>query len=257
MPGPYAALPDDAEFGMHGALELQPQPLLNLHRAAIRLPNSTKARLSSLNASMAASTHPSTWRLNSTCSRTCQSSTRATSRFQPCTTELARPPGRGFTVPIAATLPSAESRACTSAMRSATGTPAGPAEVSGRCARTRSRTSRSMAISSALSTFSTPGCRDRAAQPAARREIPDHRGRHRAGGLHHVAEHAVHHVLLKDAEIPVGQQVHFVRLQLQAAFAGDIPQRDAAEIGKTGLGADRSEFRHDDIVVRSEEHTSE
>ena len=31
-----AALPDDAQFGMNGALELQPQPLLNLDRAALQ-----------------------------------------------------------------------------------------------------------------------------------------------------------------------------------------------------------------------------
>src|ERR1035437_1001743 len=43
MRGPYntrghylAALPDDAEFGMNGALEFQPQALLNIDRAALQ-----------------------------------------------------------------------------------------------------------------------------------------------------------------------------------------------------------------------------
>ncbi len=64
-------------------------------------------------ASIEACTHSIAPRLNSTCSRTCQSSERETSRFRPCTIELSAPPGRGFTEPIAATFASAASRACT------------------------------------------------------------------------------------------------------------------------------------------------
>src|ERR1035437_2277185 len=123
------------------------------------------------------------------------------------------PPERGFTVPMAAALPMAESRACTSGIRSGKAMPV-PAAVSGLRARTRSRTSRRMAISSAFSTGRPPrpgpGGGDDGGQAASRRELANQGGHLGAGGLHHVAEHAFDGVLLKDAQIAISVQVHLV-----------------------------------------------
>ena len=69
-----------------------------------RLPPSAEIeRLVSLSASSVASTQLITSRLNSTCSRTCQSRARATNFFAIWASALSGPPRRGFTVPIAAT----------------------------------------------------------------------------------------------------------------------------------------------------------
>src|ERR1035438_2077861 len=214
--------------------------------SAILLAIATSARLKSFMASSAASMHATDLRLNSTCSRTCQSSTRATIRFHPCTSALPAPPDRGLTVPMAATLPSAASRACISGVRSGKATSTPPAAVSGLRARTRSRTSCSSATSSALST-SPPACRHQRAQPSARREIANHRGTHRFGRRHHITQHAVDHVLLKNSQIPVLQQVHLVRLQLQAKLVGNVAQHQPAEIRQPRLRADAAELRLYDL----------
>src|SRR5450432_78768 len=114
-------------------------------------------------------------------------------------------------------------------------------------------------MSSALSTGCPPGCPDscplgpapgggdQGTEPAARREVADHGGADGVGGLDHVAEHAVHDVLLKNPQIAVGQQVHLIRLEFEAALTGDVAQHELAEIGQTGLGAHRGELRHDDL----------
>src|SRR5271157_2629809 len=199
---------------------------------------------------MVASMQATALRLNSTCSRTCQSSTRETRRFQACTRELSGPPRRGLTEPMAATLPSAESRACTSGIRSGRGIPA--AEVSGWRARTCSRTSRRTAMSSALSTRPAPGGGDYGRDAAARREFAGHGGHLRTRRAHHVAQHAVHDVLLEDSQAAIRQQVGFVRLQLQASPAGDVAQHDPAEIGEARLGTDGRKLRRRDFdfVIR-------
>ncbi len=51
-------------------------------------------------------------------------------------------------------------------------------------------------------------------------------------------QHAVHHVLLKDAQVAVRQQVHLVRLQLQAELVRHVAQHQLAEIRQPGLGTD-------------------
>src|ERR1035438_5104424 len=196
---------------------------------------------------MAASTQAMALRLNSTCSRTCQSRTRASKRFQAWTRLLSGPPARGLTVPMDATFPNAASRACTSPVRSGRAISVPPAAVSGLLARTRSRTSRKMAISSALSTFSPPIGGYQGTETAARGELADHRGRQRVGRSHHVAQHPGHNVLLKDPHVAICQQVHFVRFQFQTTPQRSVPQNDLAEIGQAGLGTHRSELRHDDF----------
>src|ERR1039457_5576920 len=211
---------------------------------AMRSPIAASARFKSAKASSAASIQAIDLRLNSTCSRTCQSSMRATRRFHACTSQLSTPPERGFTVPMAATLPNAASRACPSGVRSGKAIPTAPAAVSGWRARTRSRTSCSRAMSSALSTRCPPAVArgNERAQAAARREIADYGGAHRPGCRHHIPQHPVDHVLLKNPQIAVLEQVHLVRFQLQAPFVGNVAQHQLAEIRQPSLGAHAAEL---------------
>src|SRR5215472_7251752 len=162
---------------------------------------------------------------------------------------LRAPPARGLTIPMEATLPSAESRACTSGIKSGSGK--SPTEPCGWRACTLSRTSRRMAISSALSTGSflapAPCSRDHGRQTAARREFSHDCRAHGFRGFHHVAEHAVHRVFLEDSEVAIGQQIHLVGLQLEAEPVGHVAQNNPTEIGQSCLRADGSELGHHDL----------
>src|ERR1035441_7061414 len=108
-------------------------------------------------------------------------------------------------------------------------------------------------MSSALSTRCPPAVArgDERAQAAAGSEIADHGGAHRPGGRHHIPQHTVHHVLLKNPQIAVFQQVHFVRFQLQAQLVGNVAQHQFAEIRQPGFGAHARELRQDnfDFVI--------
>src|ERR1019366_4156185 len=214
-------------------------------------------------ASMAASIQATDWRLNSTCSLTCPTKRPAPPNLETppnggstppqhaCTSASAPPPEGGFTVPMAAALPSAVSRACASGIRSGKAISTPPAAVSGLRARTRSRTSRSSAISSTLSTGRPPGRTprggDQRAQAPARREIADHGGAHRLGCRHYILQHPVDHVLLKNPQIAVCQQVHLVRFQLQAQLVRNVAQHQPAEIRQPGFGAHAAELRQHDL----------
>src|ERR1051326_3948297 len=112
-----------------------------------------------------------------------------------------------------------------------------------------------MASSSALSTSPPgpgPGCGDNCSQTATRREVPDHRRRDWLGCLHHVTQDAVDHVLLKNSEVAVCQQVHLVGFQLQAEFIGKVAQTELSKIGHAGFRAHRGELRGIDLdlVIR-------
>ncbi len=50
---------------------------------------------------------------------------------------------------------------------------------------------------------------------------------------------AVDGVLVKDAEIPVGVDIHFERFEFEAGFVGHVVQRDGAEIRQIRFGANR------------------
>src|SRR6185437_6889074 len=146
--------------------------------------------------------------------------------FAPWRILLTSPPARGFTAPMAATFAWAASRACTIGIRSADWRwmgekPPEPEPAPLRCApRTRSRTASTMAFSSAIfsASFATARClsfagfgvgRDHAGfESAARREVSGHGEADRFAGFHDVAQDAIDHVLLKDAEIAIGQHVH-------------------------------------------------
>src|SRR5208337_2057757 len=162
-----------------------------------------------------------------------------------------KPPRRGFTVPMLATLASAVSRACTSGVRSGNGivsgartTPLVPR------ARTRCRISAITAASSSPLGSSmlllTPTRGNLRKHPAAWREFAGERRLYRVTRLHHVAEKPVDHVLLKNSEIAIRQHVHLQRLQLQAQLVGNVAQRQLAVIGQPGLGTNRSELRQHD-----------
>src|ERR1019366_7137266 len=107
----------------------------------------------------------------------------------------------------------------------------------------------SRAMSSALSTRCPPAVArgDQRAQAAARREIAGHGGAHRPGCRHHIPQHPVDHVLLKNPQIAVLEQVHLVRFQLQAPFVGNVAQHQLAEIRQPGFGADAGKLRQNDL----------
>src|ERR1039457_112593 len=214
--------------------------------AASRPPISESARLASRCASSDASAQATILRLNSTLSRTCQARTPASSRFQACTTPFTRPPERGLTVPMAATFPMAASRACITGIRSGRAIST-PAAVCGLRARTRLRTSRKISISSALSTFSAPGCGHDGAQAPARRKFPYYRSHLGLRGFDDIAQHPVDHVFLEDAEIAIRVQIHLVGFELQAARGGHVAQHDLSKVRQGGLGANRSKLRHHDF----------
>src|SRR5579872_1781169 len=193
-----------------------------------------------------------TARLNSTCSRTCQSSARATNRFTRWTTAFTSPGARGFTVPMLATFASAASRACSSGVRSGNGMSPTAAPF-GLRARTRCRISAIIAASS--SPFSSmfpvsilaPTGGDPGEHSAARRELAADSGRNRPARLHHILENSIDDVLLKDAEVAIGERVHLQRFQLQAKLVRHVAQRQLAVIGKSRLGTNRGELRHHDF----------
>ena len=98
----------------------------------MRAPTPASARLISLSASIVAATHSTAWRLNSTCSRTCQSSARATVFFTAWTSGVQRR-RRGAGSPCRWRPPwlRRASRACTSGIRSASAMPAGRGGLAG------------------------------------------------------------------------------------------------------------------------------
>src|SRR5271154_4240392 len=161
--------------------------------------------------------------------------------------EFLSPPRRGFTVPMAATLASAASRAWTMGIRSGTDRPSRPSEVSGFLARARRRTSRMAAVSSSSCTFAAPVGGDFGVDAAARGEFADQCCGMRAGGLDYVFEHPVYDVLLEDSEVAVLERVHFEGLQLHAEFVGDVTQGQLAVVGETGAGTHGGELGHGDF----------
>src|SRR5580658_4847545 len=167
--------------------------------------------------------------------------------------EFFRPPARGFTVPMLATLASAASRACSSGVKSGSGILPGATPLGFR-ARTRSRISAitpasSSPLESAMLTarFFIPTGSHFGKHTSARRELPDERCFHRLAGLHHIAQKPVHHVLLEDSQVAIGEHIHLERLQLQTQFIRDIAKREFAMIRQARLGTNGGELRQDDF----------
>ena len=53
-----------------------------------------------------------------------------------------------------------------------------------------------------------------------------------------VAEDFVDGVFVEDAEITIGEEIHFQGLELDAGFSRHVLDSDSAEVGEAGLGAD-------------------
>src|ERR1700682_3013203 len=126
-------------------------------------------------------------------------------------TEFTNPFGRGFTLPIAATLPSAASRALRIGTRSGRGTLVPPIVPSGYRARTRSWIARTTASSSCAftsdskATLFAPGRPDCRPDPTPRGEVARESSGNRITRLHHVAQELVDDVFVKDAEAAIGK----------------------------------------------------
>jgi hypothetical protein len=103
----------------------------------------------------------------------------------------------------------------------------------------------------AFSFFSWPLRYHDRRNPTPRTEVPLHLCPHRLRPAHYIFEHAVDDVLLKDTEVAVALQVLLERLQFEAQFPGHVSDRDHAEVGQSGLGADRRELGivDDDLVA--------
>ena len=141
---------------------------------------------------------------------------------------ILEPRRRGFTVPMAATLASAASRACTSGIRSAAVTPSNPREPCGFRARTRSRISWIAAVSSSSShvVFVRLHCAVmRVETPPRGVNSPITVADTGLRPFDDIAQKAIHHVLLEDAQIAVRQHVHLERLQFQTQLVRHVAQR--------------------------------
>jgi len=64
--------------------------------------------------------------------------------------------------------------------------------------------------------------------------------------LDDIPKYPIHRILVKNAEIPVSQEVSLQRFQLEAKFIRTVANRDRAEIRQAGLRTDRSEFGRGD-----------
>src|SRR5579862_5274035 len=153
--------------------------------------------------------------------------------------EFFRPPGRGFTMPMLATLASAASRACNSGIKSGNGMLPGAAPL-GLRARTRCRISAITAASSSpfgssMLLLAPPRC-DPGEHASARSELACER---RVNGMacpHHVAQKPIHYVLLEDPQVAISQHVHLERFQFQAQLVRHVTQRELAMIRQAGFG---------------------
>src|ERR1700722_2429703 len=124
--------------------------------------------------------------------------------------EFFRPPARGFTVPMLATLASAASRACSSPVRSGSGMLPGAAPL-GLRPRTRCRISAITAASSSpfgsigdsFRFLLAPTGGDFGEHASARRELTRERRLYRLARPRHVAQKPVDHILLKDPQIAI------------------------------------------------------
>lgn len=80
---------------------------------------------------------------------------------------------------------------------------------------------------------------DHAAQPSASRKLTRDLGPRRTAGSNHVLENAIDGIFVKNADVSVGVDVHFERLELQALFIRFIVKSDRPKVGQIGLGTDR------------------
>ena len=72
-----------------------------------------------------------------------------------------------------------------------------------------------------------------------------------ADGADDVVEDFVNGVFVEDAEVAIGEEIHFEGFELDTIFFGQVLDGDGAEVGEAGLGADGGVFgeaRGDDVA---------
>src|ERR1700747_3302637 len=84
---------------------------------------------------------------------------------------------------------------------------------------------------------------DGGGQSAARSKIPAHRAPRRTRRRNNIPEYSIHCILIKDAQVTVGKQIQFERLQLEARPSRLVLDADLAVVRHAGLGGYRSVFR--------------
>lgn len=88
---------------------------------------------------------------------------------------------------------------------------------------------------------------NRGPDPTAWIEDAPHLGPHRLAGFRYVVQNAVDDVLLEDPEIAIRKKIFLERLQFEATLVRHVANPELAEIGQSGLRADRGELRHIDF----------
>src|SRR5919204_315652 len=100
------------------------------------------------------------------------------------------------------------------------------------------------------------GARDDArGHPAARGEIPLHLHEPRRAGRDELLEHLVHDLFLEDPPLAKPGEIVPQSPQLEQPLVGHVPDRQLAEVGAAGEGADGGELRRaelDEIVAAPE-----
>src|SRR5690348_15470304 len=99
---------------------------------------------------------------------------------------------------------------------------------------------------------SGPPRHDRRRDPAPRTELPPHLRPDRLCPLHHVFQHLVHNILLKDSQIPVALQILFQGLQLKTILIGHVTDIQNSKIRQPGFGTHRRKLRiiDENLVAR-------
>jgi hypothetical protein len=85
---------------------------------------------------------------------------------------------------------------------------------------------------------------------AARSELALYLGPHRFRPPHHILQHLIHNIFLKDAQVPICLQIFLQRLQFQTELIGFVADHDVPKIRQASLWTDRGEFRiiHNNLV---------
>src|SRR5450755_2637403 len=81
---------------------------------------------------------------------------------------------------------------------------------------------------------------------SARTKLAFHFRPLRLGGAHHVLQHAIDDVLLKDSQVAISSEVLLQGLQFQAVLVRHIADPEYTEVRQASLGADRSKLRNVD-----------
>src|SRR5438874_2044964 len=89
--------------------------------------------------------------------------------------------------------------------------------------------------SGSAATLLAPACGDARLNSASRREFADHSSGNRLAGFHHIPQKLVHHVLVKNAKVPVFELIHLQRFELQAKLIRNVAERQLSEIRQAGL----------------------